>query len=58
MSDLSKCYGVGCDKRETCRRYTDEAKVKWQPYLIQQVSVPDPKLCRFYVSNEENNHGS
>lgn len=58
MSDYSKCYGVSCDKRNSCIRYTSEARPKWQAYIIQQVSVPDTSKCRFFISNEEKENGN
>lgn len=53
MSDYSKCHGVKCGKRDSCIRYTSEARPKWQAYIIQQVSVPDTSKCRFFINNEE-----
>lgn len=51
--DISKCHGVNCPKRDSCLRFTAEARPKWQAYIIQQVSVPFPESCKFFWSNEE-----
>lgn len=54
MSVFSKCNGTNCPKKSQCYRFTVEALPKYQPWLVQQVSVPDPiKECRFYIDNEE-----
>jgi len=32
MTDITKCYGDRCDKKEKCRRYTAPAG-HWQSYV-------------------------
>lgn len=53
MSDISLCHGTDCLKRDTCLRFTQPARAKWQSYLIMKVSIPDPdKACRFFIENK------
>ena len=49
MSVYSKCRGTDCTKRDSCLRYTVQALPKYQPWLVQIVSVPDTNKCRFYI---------
>lgn len=37
--DISKCNGIGCDKRERCYRFTAPSS-HWQSWI-----QPDPKNC-------------
>ena len=53
MSTYSKCQGTNCPRKELCYRYLVEAAPKYQPWLVQQVSVPDVDKCRFFINNEE-----
>lgn len=55
---ISKCTGTACEKASKCLRYTIEALPKYQPWIVQQVSVPDTTKCRFFISNEEKDNGS
>lgn len=43
MSDISKCDGKDCDRKETCYRYIAKANPHWQSYI-----KPDPKNCEHY----------
>ena len=53
MSVFSKCHGIDCPKKSQCYRFTVEALPKYQPWLVQQVSVPDVNACKFYIDNQE-----
>lgn len=53
MSVFSKCTGTNCSKRDSCFRYTVESLPKYQPWLVESVSIPDPEKCRFHINNEE-----
>lgn len=33
MTDITKCMGLDCPKKETCYRYTAKANEFWQSYL-------------------------
>lgn len=33
MSDISKCTGESCEKRDTCYRFTAPVEPLWQAYL-------------------------
>jgi hypothetical protein len=38
MADISKCLGTGCDKKESCYRFTAPSNPYWQsvtPYYKQ-----------------------
>lgn len=37
MTDISKCPGTDCDRRESCWRYTAPAKPHWQSYFFPSV---------------------
>lgn len=49
MADISKCPGTGCDKKDTCYRYTSKAGI-WQSYF----GTPpiNNGRCEFYYPNE------
>lgn len=53
MSVYSKCHGTDCPKKSQCYRFTVEALSKYQPWLVQQVSVPCPEKCRFFIDNSQ-----
>ena len=53
MSVYSKCQGTDCLKRDSCLRFTVPPLVKYQPWLVQIVSVPDTKACKFFIDNGE-----
>lgn len=46
--DLSKCLGTSCDKRETCLRYTQPAREKYQAWLHMETAIKDVSKCKFY----------
>lgn len=58
MSVFSKCSGTNCPKKSQCYRFTVEALSKYQPWLVQQVSVHDPDKCRFFIDNQEKTNAS
>lgn len=33
MSDISKCHGIACLKRDLCKRFTARPSSHWQSYL-------------------------
>lgn len=53
MSVYSKCPGTDCLKRGSCLRFTVPALAKYQPWLVQIVSVPDTKVCKWFIDNSE-----
>lgn len=52
MTDISKCHGIGCDKKEKCFRYTCLSSY-WQSYF-----QPDVVDCEYFIDNEEKNDRS
>lgn len=54
MADISLCKGTNCPRKESCLRFTQPPKDKWQAWMIMSVSIPDPNVCRFFISNENN----
>lgn len=50
MTDICKCSGENCDKRETCFRYLAK-----DGYYQSYFSMPNSKDCKSYwkVENEE-----
>ena len=49
MSDISKCNGEGCSKKDSCYRYLAPSSEKWQSYI----SVEEPDKCEyFWVTGE------
>lgn len=55
MSDLSKCHGTDCSRKEHCLRFTSIARPIWQAYLCMQVSIKDVELCKWFVANNIDN---
>lgn len=53
MSVYSKCAGTDCARKSLCLRFTVPPLTKYQPWLVQIVSVPDTSKCRFFLSNED-----
>jgi hypothetical protein len=47
MSDISKCPGIGCDKKDKCYRYTSEGST------FQSYFQPEVKDCEYFINNEE-----
>lgn len=57
MSVFSKCSGTNCSKRDSCFRYTVQPLPKYQPWLVESVSIPDPEKCKWFIdSTEEKNN--
>lgn len=50
---LSKCTGTACEKSSKCLRYTIEALQRYQPWICMETSIKDPKVCKFFINNEE-----
>ena len=48
MPDISMCHGEGCDKKDTCYRYTAIPSQYWQSFM-----KPDPKDCKNYWDDKE-----
>lgn len=44
-----KCSGRGCDKKDSCYRYTIEDVGQHQPYFVESISIPDKRRCAFFV---------
>ena len=53
MSVYSKCLGTDCLKRDSCLRFTVPPLAKYQPWLVQIVSVPDTSKCKYFIDNGE-----
>lgn len=53
MSVYSKCLGTDCARKSLCLRFTVPTLAKYQPWLVQIVSVPDTKVCKFFLDNTE-----
>lgn len=51
MTNISKCLGTACEKRDTCYRFTAPTDPMWQAYL-----EPDRNLeeCRSYWLRAKN----
>ena len=52
---LSKCEGTDCTKRTACKRFLIKPLPRYQPWMVQRVSIPDPEKCRFYININEDN---
>lgn len=52
MGDIALCKGIDCPRKDICLRHTQPPRAKWQAWIIQQVSVPDTSVCKFFISNE------
>lgn len=54
MKDIVLCKGIDCPRKLQCRRHIQAPRPKFQAYIIQQVSVPNPsKECRWLIDNME-----
>lgn len=58
MSVYSKCLGTNCSKRDSCFRYTVQPLPKYQPWLVESVSIPEPEKCKWFIDNEEKQNES
>lgn len=47
MTDITKCTGEGCERRDTCYRYTAPADPERQSFAHL-----DPKNCEDFIPNE------
>jgi len=56
MSDLTKCTGEGCIRKESCERFTAKASY-WQSYFEKPPFTwlkdlnkgDDAQVCKYYV---------
>jgi hypothetical protein len=46
MADITKCKGEGCPIKESCYRFTAQASLVWQSYLLTPPF--DGKTCDMY----------
>jgi hypothetical protein len=53
MVDITKCRGRGCDRRDTCYRYTAVDDKYWQPYSVFDVDKEDGDTCNYYMEVEQ-----
>lgn len=49
MKDISKCVGEACKKRDSCLRYTQPPKERYQHYIHQATAVKNVNECKFYM---------
>jgi hypothetical protein len=54
VTAISKCSGEGCQRRETCYRYTANADGPWQSYFSAPPGCEDG-ICPDYWENEGGN---
>lgn len=54
MADISLCKGTDCLRKDSCLRHTQEPLLKYQSWLVMQVSIKEVDKCRFFINNEEN----
>lgn len=53
MSDISKCSGYDCPKRNSCFRYTSFANENWQSYINPPGKwIGHQFKCDFFVDNK------
>lgn len=50
---IVKCTGDGCEKKETCHRFSSTPAEKNQPWFCEQVSMPDKNKCKFFMEIPE-----
>ncbi len=53
MSDISKCSGIKCPIKSTCKRYLINANEYWQSYSEFKYY----NGCEFYIKQYESNIG-
>lgn len=49
MTDICKCKGLDCPRKESCYRYTCDADPLWQAYFAGMPE--DPKECKYYIAH-------
>lgn len=53
MSDITKCTGDKCDKKESCLRYTQE-EASWQSYFHPPFKVVgEDQVCDYFIPNKD-----
>lgn len=57
MSEITKCLGHKCDKKESCLRYTHEDAF-WQSYFHKTPFevVGEDQICEHFISNKGEKH--
>jgi len=48
MTDIAKCEGIECDKKDSCYRYTCPASA-YQSYFRPSI----PEICGYFIDNKE-----
>lgn len=53
MSEITKCVGHKCDKKESCLRYTEEDAF-WQSYFHKTPFevVGEDQICEHFINNK------
>ncbi len=51
MADISKCFGLGCNQREKCYRYTAPNNEHWQSYAAFDAAGVYP--CADFWPNDD-----
>ncbi len=46
--DISKCVGNGCNKKESCLRYTQPPKDKNQSWMHMGISIKVVDDCKYF----------
>lgn len=57
MSDISKCLGTGCNRKESCYRYT-APEGWWQSYMLRIPVDVETQECEHYWDNKGCDDGS
>ena len=60
MSDITKCTGLGCRKREQCYRYTALKNTPWQSWMNPPFGISSEGVfdCQSYWRVEEKPFGA
>lgn len=54
MSELVKCEGIDCKRKESCERFVSEPLPRYQAYLCMPVACKNPNDgCKWFVDNGE-----
>lgn len=52
MTDISKCDGTNCDKKDTCYRYLAPDNPYYQSYLLAEDAVDKEGCCKYYIASK------
>ena len=52
MTDISKCTGDACDKKDTCYRYLAPDNPYYQSYILAEDTIDKDGCCKYYIASK------